>query len=201
MSARGWRALRRRSTLRRQEVHRLTYFRVEPGFLFTNLRRPEYGFVRNETGDEVLVRTDDGIDLFQPVVFASFYWCGTNLHMSPYRRRCHGLPHGFGRVVPFLPTLTIGIPIDSELFTRKTSFFIGGLVNWIPYVSIGAGIHIGMNVPVLRDGVVLGQPAREWENASDLVEERTQINWYVSLSIAPDVWTQMRGFHDENRGR
>jgi hypothetical protein len=185
---------RTRRTLRRQEVHALSTFRLEPGFAFSLLRRPTFGTEITANGDQIIALDDEGLRLVEPAVFVSFYWCGQDLRVNPWDRSCHGHEGDPGWwLLAHLPSIAVGIPINADLFSERASFFLGLLLDWIPYVSIGVGAHIGLAVPALREGVLLGDPlaGRQLE---DLIEERPQVSGYVSLSMSIDAFQQLAGF-------
>ncbi|MEM9194268.1 MAG: hypothetical protein AAGF12_34145 [Myxococcota bacterium] len=189
-------AWRPRVTTRRQEVHGLTYFRVEPGFVFSALRRPDFSIGPNEIGDRVLRLDDDGLRVFHPAVLLSFYWCGLDLRYSPFRRVCHAHQDSWlGYLLPLLPTPAIGIPIDDTLVTGTGSVFLGGVLNWFPYVSIGIGAHLGLNIRTLRDGYRVGDPVPFETGDLDAVTERSvQAAPYISITVANDAFEALRGF-------
>lgn len=189
----GW---RERRTVRRQEVHGLDFFRVEPGFAFSLLRRPEFQVQTNDVGDSVIALRGDELRLFSPGVFLSFYWCGQDVRVAPLNRVCQANTNAFGRhVLSKLPTLTIGIPIDDSLVRGAANFFVGGLINVFPYVSVGAGAHIGLNVPYLRDGFRVGDPLTLPGGIDVVVDERVQVGLYFSLSMSNDAFRALSGFN------
>jgi hypothetical protein len=189
----------RQVSVHQQEVHGLTYFRVEPGFAFSALRRPEYAIGPNDLGDRVIRVEDEGRRVFHPTVFASFYWCGVDVRASPVRRACPAIrSRGLARLVPLLPTLTIGIPIDETLVSGDGNLFVGALFNWIPYVSIGLGAHLGFGVSQLRDGYRVGDPVSF--SSTDLAaftRGGTSVAPYVSITIAPDAFAALTGFKSD----
>lgn len=186
-----WRA---RRAVRRQEVHAISTFRLEPGFAFSMLRRPEFGTEQTSNGDVVVALRDEGLRLIDPAVFVSFYWCGQDLRVVPWERNCQGHDGDPGWwILAHLPSITVGIPITADLISERASFYVGLLLDWIPYVSVGVGAHIGVAVPTLRDGVLIGDPL-DGRNLEELVEERPQISGYFSLSMSIDAFTQLAGF-------
>lgn len=186
----------RQVSVHQQEVHGFTYFRVEPGFAFSALRRPTYAVGPNDLGDEVIRVEDDGRRVFHPTVFASFYWCGVDVRASPIRRACPGVRNrGLARLIPFLPTFTLGIPLDDTLVSGQGNLFVGALFNWIPYVSIGIGAHLGFGVNQLRDGYRVGDPVSF--SSTDLAaftRGGTSVAPYLSITIAPDAFAALTDF-------
>jgi hypothetical protein len=185
-----------RFSTRRQEVHSLSYFRVEPGFVFSALRRPSFSIGANDLGDRIVRLDDDGLRVFHPAVLLSFYWCGVDLRYSPFRRVCHAHQDSWvGDVLPLLPTPAIGIPIDDTLIGGTGSIFLGGVINWFPYVSLGIGAHLGLNVRTLRGDFRVGDPVPFASSDLDAVTERAvQASPYVSITIAGDAFAALQGF-------
>lgn len=186
-----WRA---RRTVRRQEIHALSTFRLEPGFAFSLLRRPTFGVESTPNGDQVIALRDEGLRLVEPAVWVSFYWCGQDLRVNPWERSCHGHEGDAGWwILAHLPSIAVGIPINADLFSERASFFVGLLLDWIPYVSIGVGAHIGLSVPTLRENVLLGDPLAG-RPLEELIENRPQVSGYLSLSMSIDAFQQLAGF-------
>lgn len=183
----------------RLEIHGVEFFRVEPGFAFSFLQQPSFEVISDPfSGDQVIAQRGDGLDIFMPAVFASFYWCGLDVRPSPTSRVCADVDEQWLRdLLPKLPSITIGIPINSSLVNGTANFFIGGLVNLIPYVSVGAGVHLGLNVNQLRTPYRLGDPVPAGTPSASLTQETVQAGFYMSLSIAPDAFAALSGFRAE----
>ena len=185
---------RRRTTTKRQEVHGLTSFRLEPGLAFSLLRRPEYAVATNEVGDQVLAVRNEGLRVIDPAVFLSFYWCGLDLRVGTWQRSCQPQQSNFGwELLAHLPTITVGIPINSDILSERANFYVGLLVDWIPFVSIGGGVHLALSVPTLRQDVLVGDPV-VGRQVSDLTENRAQMSVYFSIAISMEAFTALQGF-------
>lgn len=193
----AWQA---RFSTRRQEVHSLSYFRVEPGFVFSALRRPSFSIGANDIGDRIVRLDDDGLRVFHPAVMLSFYWCGVDLRYSPFRRVCHAHQDSWvGDILPLLPTPAIGIPIDDTLISGTGSIFLGGVINWFPYVSLGFGAHLGLNVRTLRNEFRVGDPVPFAASDLDAVTEReVHASPYISITVAGDAFAALQGFEASN---
>jgi hypothetical protein len=180
----------------RLEVHGVDFFRVEPGFAFSLLRQPSFEVITDPlSGDQVISQRGDGFEVFNPAVFASFYWCGVDVRPSPLSRVCADIDEQWLRdLLPKLPSLTIGIPLNSSLVDGTANFFIGGLINLIPYVSIGGGVHLGLNVTELRPGFRTGDPVPAGTPIDSITDQSVQVGPYFSLSIAPDAFAALSGF-------
>jgi len=183
----------------RLEIHEVEFFRIEPGFSFSLLRQPSFEVLRDvATGDSVIALRGDGYDIFAPAVFASFYWCGQDVRRSPWSRVCADVDAQWLRdLLPKLPSITIGIPINSSLVNGTANFFVGALFNVIPYVSLGVGVHLGLNVVQLRAPFRVGDPVPIGTAVAALTDRTVQAGLYFSLSIAPDAFAALSGFRAE----
>lgn len=195
----GW---DRTETRHRLQVHDATYFRIEPGIALSTLRRPSFEIGTNDVLDQVITVADEGRTPFAPIVVASYYWCGVDLRLSPFQRRC---PSGGGRrwarVVPHLPSLMVGIPLDGTFFgsARGGSIYLGAAVDWIPYVSLGVGANLSYGVTRLRDGFHVGDPLPTGLTSIDSVTTTgVVVVPYVSFTISGDVFKAIRGFDASN---
>lgn len=171
--------------------HGLTVFRVEPGLVISPIARPEYSIGTNEFGATVLRQDSPGRRWIHPAVMLNFHWCRYDLREGGRRRCARIVNPRFARLVPYLPTVTVGIPLDDTL-VDGANFFIGTSWN-LPYVTIGFGAHIANNIDRLRPGYFVGDPFLG-NSRDEAVRSGWASAWYLSITMSNDIFARMRGY-------
>ncbi len=182
----------------RQNVHALTRFRLQPGFLVTPLARPVYGVGANDIGVPVLRVQDENRRWVHPVISLAFEWCQRDLLPRPARQTCMPRSPGLGNrairwraaLLYLTPTIVIALPIDDALF-QGGNFFLGGQWNF-PYVSLGFGTHLASDVPRLRSGFHVGDPFDG--DVATATERSWYATWFVSVTMSQAIFAELRGF-------
>jgi hypothetical protein len=181
---------RRTTSVSTLQVHGESRFAILPTLVFSFLRDPTYS-VRRDGDSSLLQRDSEGWRAFHPSVFLTLFWCDMDVN-DGFERRCGGISdQGWARAIAFLPTITVGIPLDDTLLS-SASAFVGASFN-LPYVTLGIGAHLGGSVTTLREGFSIGN-RYEIDSVETALYDGFATQFYLSVSLSPDVFEAFRSY-------
>lgn len=173
-------------------IHEIYYFNIRLGFIYSELKNPEYGVRDIFTPDtsqkqRVLVITSEGDTQFNPALSVVYYPKGNDLRLDPDRKKL------LQRIHP-----VVGFPLRGRIFE---SLFAGIDYELSIGVDIIAGVRTGKVKKLISD-MVPYEPGttgytilpQEFTNDDIPLKEKWDYSYFLGIVFDTAVFTRLFGF-------
>ena len=172
-------------------IHEIYYFNIRLGFIYSELKNPEYGVRDIFTPDtsqkqRVLVITSEGDTQFNPALSVVYYPKGNDLRLDPDRKKL------LQRIHP-----VVGFPLRGRIFE---SLFAGIDYELSIGVDIIAGVRAG-KVKKLSSDIVPYEPgttgytilSEEFTNDDIPLKKKWDYSYFLGIVFDTAVFTRLFG--------